>query len=116
MIDELFENKLVKFSVLGAAGFNILRSAVASLSRTQVNQMGVMSVILGVLCIAAMITTSRYIPFIGPLAAAVIIYLPGAFIGAIIRVVVLYGIAALIATPVIYIIEVLATVFPWLLL
>ena len=114
--DALFEDRLLNLSVKGATLFNVFLSAVSALSKTPVNEMGILSVILAVLCIAAMITTSRYVPFLGPLVAAIIIYLPGAFIGALIKVVLLYGIAVVIATPFIYFIEVIAAVFPWFFL
>lgn len=116
MLDAMFEDKLVKFSVLGATGFNIFLSAVSALNRLPVNKMGFLSIILGVLCILAVVSTSRYIPFLGPLLVAIIIYLPGAFIGALVKVVLMYGIAVVIASPFIYFIEVITAVFPWFFL
>ena len=116
MLEKMFEDKLVKIPLWGSTALHIFMGAVSALSNDPVNEMGFLSIILGALCIMAVITTSRHMPFIGPLLAVLIILIPGSLIRALVKMVLTGAIVMMFTAPAYAIIEILVTAFPFLFL
>lgn len=112
-LEQLFDDKLGKIFIWGAMWLNIFMGTVSGLSNKPVNEMGILSFILAALCIGAVVISSKYLPFFGPLLAVIIIYVPGAIMGALVKVIIIYGVVAVIASPVMMFWYIITTAFPF---